>query len=445
MTNNLEELFRAIDAGDRKQVNRLSKEGEINTTLENGVTPLMISTKAGQLEITKKLLEAGAEVEATNEKGKTALEIAIRNQNPQLINLLRNYGAEYEPDKTDLMQAVFKGDDDKFQAELKKSQAINKKDADGHTPLIWATKFGDLQQVKALVKNGADLEKETARGQTALFYACKQEAEKIAKFLIDQGAQVNNFDNLDFTPLMISKNINIVKLLVESGAEVNYETEHGFSPLGIAASRGDSELVEYFLENLDLQQTEDNGFKPLKNAITNQNQAVIQQLLEAGVDPNYKDNVALDYAIKEGEEELIRLLKDYEAQYPEDKPELLKSIFEADDNKFEFELSTTSVNKSDPQGITPLVWASYFGNVDYVEKLIQAGAKVNYQAEEIEVTPLMIAASTVEPIKGHKQVIKILLKEEALTSDEFKKIVQVANKREIRDFLREKVVKKDGN
>ncbi len=51
---------------------------------------------AGSLDIIKFLIEKGADVNAKNEAGETALKIAKENKNEKIIKLLKENGAKEE-------------------------------------------------------------------------------------------------------------------------------------------------------------------------------------------------------------------------------------------------------------------------------------------------------------------------------------------------------------
>ena len=63
---------------------------------KDGLTALMWSAKHfdEQLEMTQALLEAGANVDEISNYGETALQIAEIYKNPNIVNLLKQYGAK---------------------------------------------------------------------------------------------------------------------------------------------------------------------------------------------------------------------------------------------------------------------------------------------------------------------------------------------------------------
>jgi ankyrin repeat protein len=63
---------------------------------------------------------------------------------------------------------------------------INKKDRDGQTALMHASKNGYLDIVQLLLANEADVNTENNNGKTALFYATWKKHNNVAKALLEK-------------------------------------------------------------------------------------------------------------------------------------------------------------------------------------------------------------------------------------------------------------------
>nr|CAD7594897.1 unnamed protein product [Timema genevievae] len=70
----------------------------------------------------------------------------------------------------------------------------------------------------------------------------------------------------------------------------------------------------------------------------------------------------------------------------------------------------TEVDLLDSNGLTPLMWASAYGQVPTVQLLLQRGAQVDKQGPESETSLLLAAAG------GHHDIVKILLTEGAFVN-----------------------------
>ena len=106
------------------------------------------------------LINKGSDVNARNERGRTALMMA---ENPGVARLLLKYGAN-----------------------------PNAVDKNGRTALMKA--FGDLRTIEVLLGNGADPNARDKVGRTALMIAATSCNAPLAKLLINSGANVNAKD-----------------------------------------------------------------------------------------------------------------------------------------------------------------------------------------------------------------------------------------------------------
>lgn len=80
---------------DRDSIELLKAQGvDLNALGPAGQTPLHEAVAAANLKLAKQLISAGADVNLTDSSGRTVLEIAEQQGEPNLITLLQQYGAE---------------------------------------------------------------------------------------------------------------------------------------------------------------------------------------------------------------------------------------------------------------------------------------------------------------------------------------------------------------
>ena len=142
---------------------------------------------------------------------------------------------------------------------LKAGANINAKDADGMTALMHAANFARDKVTKLLLKHGADVKIRDSSGKTALMYAANHEEDDVARLLLEHGADVNAKDKSGNTALMFAagqeeqyikiENDKVVRLLLEHGAEVDAKNESGETALMVAASNGYEKNVTLLLEH----------------------------------------------------------------------------------------------------------------------------------------------------------------------------------------------------
>lgn len=120
---------------------------------------------------------------------------------------------------------------------------------------------------------------------------------------------------------------------------------------------------------------------PLLTAVNFNQVAAIEMLLELGADVNfvYEDCCPLILAIQNGSVEAVKLLL-----------------------KFNADINITT----DFSGMTPIHWASFYGNIEIIELLINAGADVNQKDLKGE-TPLV---SSSQVFRSGAETVECLLK-----------------------------------
>jgi len=121
----------------KKQVKKQVKQGVLAKA--QSLFPLI---EANNLRDVKRLIEAGADVNAKDEQGKTPLSLAASRGFLSFIPILRDAGAD-----------------------------VNTKDNAGMTPLHWAAYLGHIEVVHFLLSFGADINAKTNGGSTPLHIA----------------------------------------------------------------------------------------------------------------------------------------------------------------------------------------------------------------------------------------------------------------------------------
>ena len=65
---------------------------DMNARTQNYWAPMHISIRYGRLEIVKLLLERGADIDTMNSEGLTPYQISLQTGNREIVNLLRYHG-----------------------------------------------------------------------------------------------------------------------------------------------------------------------------------------------------------------------------------------------------------------------------------------------------------------------------------------------------------------
>jgi ankyrin repeat protein len=88
-----EKWVRAACAGDHAQITEILKGNpeQINKQDALGVTALMCAANNGHAEVVKQLLQKGADPTIKGQTNNTALDLALKCNQPQVILLLQQY------------------------------------------------------------------------------------------------------------------------------------------------------------------------------------------------------------------------------------------------------------------------------------------------------------------------------------------------------------------
>jgi ankyrin repeat protein len=92
------QLYEAAESGDLEVVKIILKYGiRVNTTNNNGNTPLHVAAMFGHKEVTSLLLKCGANVNTADNDGKTPLILAAENGRVEIVRELLSATAVTDP------------------------------------------------------------------------------------------------------------------------------------------------------------------------------------------------------------------------------------------------------------------------------------------------------------------------------------------------------------
>jgi ankyrin repeat protein len=260
----------------------LQKGANVNATEADGTTALHWATHRDDLVTADLLIRAGARVNAANDLGATPLWAASLNGNAALVRRLLQAGAN--PNAALLA---------------------------GETPVMVASRSGHAEVVEQLIAKGANVNARAARGQTALMWAVSQRHPGVVKLLLAHGADVQARSEvwsqvmavpphgmLEYnrsiphggdTPLLFAARVGDLesaKLLVAAGAKVGDTDAWGVSATAYAAHSGFRDLVDFFLECGADPNASAAGFSPLHASVMRRDEKMAAALLAHGADAN---------------------------------------------------------------------------------------------------------------------------------------------------------------
>lgn len=181
------------------------------------VPPLVRAAKRGDVAEIRKLVAKGANVNAADSYGFTALMFAV---------------ADAEGAVPDLLAA---------------GANVNAKDnVEGATALIIASHPEKIQVVKELVNHGANVNAMSKYGQTPLMTAAASCSVPLVRYLLQKGANVaekNARGGTALIPAVASGCADVAKVLLQAGADVKVRTAEGQTLVELARSNHDARMV----------------------------------------------------------------------------------------------------------------------------------------------------------------------------------------------------------
>ena len=182
------ELLSAASSGDTAAATRLLGEGaDVDAKNNQGDTALLLAVKSGKIDTARLLIEKGANLEAKNNVGETALIAACTSGHAEIAQLLVEKGAATDAGDdggaTPLMYAGLGGNTAIIDLLLLKGANINAQDDKGETPLMYAASAGSLDAVKLMLRKNANPATKDHNGQTALEYATQWKRLDVVQLL----------------------------------------------------------------------------------------------------------------------------------------------------------------------------------------------------------------------------------------------------------------------
>jgi ankyrin repeat protein len=302
-------LLNALRDGDRLRVRELLRQGaEPNARDEAGDTALMRAALYADAETVRLLLDSGADVRLRGRDGTAPL--LRTTHDPDKMRLLLDRGALVEdfavvatasvPGSRGALELLF--------AHGGKGHAGEP----GYSALMAAAGNGDLDAVRCLLDHGANAKAKTPTGFTALIAAA------------------------------LAGNPRVVALLLERGADPNAvaQLERGIlqTPAGVAAGMGFAECLRLVMAagaDVNVQGGPYNHTALLGAATTPSQETVRLLLTKASVHASdWSGQTALDWAARRGETDVVKLLRAAGAEQARppsraDKPRALRGAPDA--------------------------------------------------------------------------------------------------------------------
>ncbi|MDP3283649.1 MAG: ankyrin repeat domain-containing protein [Desulfobacterales bacterium] len=331
----------------------ITEKADVNAATETGITALMLAAKSGNLEIVKMLVSAGATIDCSSHSPEAA---------PPLI---KGYSKHYSA----LKSVYFPFHTDSRQYKDKKG---------GFTPLVLAISSGHTPVVKFLVSKGADVNRKgygASPLSAAIFFDHPDIAMDIATYLINQGADIKPSEQiLGGTIDLLHQSLSLGYLAL---AERLIDMEHrdlnsttnlidGVPILHYSAAIGSVPAIELLIrKGAKINMADKSGLTPILHATYADKQNAVESLLNLGADINAvltppSDQKTFFYADYAGATPLsLSIQKQYF--------NIAKALIRRG----------SDCNVPDRKGVTPLMHVASGNNEDILKLLIERGADIN--------------------------------------------------------------------
>jgi ankyrin repeat protein len=303
-------------------------EQEINTPDIHGNTPLHTACQKGKAYQVRILLDHGADVHARNHEESTPLLILTRwhfnhkgETEHQIATQLLDMGADVNAINafgyTALLYLGESDTDDKLDLTrlfVDRGADLNQQDYQGNTFLHNASDRGSAAMMEIVIEAGADLSIRNFHGSSIQDSARYDKEEKL-DILYQYKKDVTLHEAVYYSQSAL------VDQILQTGTDINGKNKSGYTPLMLASMRNDSAMVKKLLGlGADLNAQEKSGRTALHYAAEQGYDEVVYDLLSNKADVSLRDQEgfrAVDLAAAEHKHRTLQLFKD---AYPDIKP-----------------------------------------------------------------------------------------------------------------------------
>ncbi|MBV9302160.1 MAG: ankyrin repeat domain-containing protein [Acidobacteriaceae bacterium] len=371
---------------------RLETSGTVEPAIEESsatADALTAAVRAGRLDKIEQLIRSGADLNARDRVGSTALHAVAISGDAEIAHFLLAHGAKIDAlqgvtGATPLECAALSGKTQVTKLLLEAGARVDLRDKAGETVLHLAAARGNAELLDLLIGHCRDVDMPDASGESALDEAVSERQPGIVSILIAHRANPNRVHQPGGRTVLdeacIKGFAELIEPLIAGGADPNWRDQSGQSPLDLALAYKNANAVVILLQlakrNSELQRAAENA---MESATLRGQTETASLLIQSGFDidkPTPSGSTYLHDASLNGREKMVRLLLERGAR----------------------------LDARDRNGATPLHEAALAGSVGVIRVLLDRGAYVDALENDSGATPLMLAASL-----GRTDAVAVLL------------------------------------
>ena len=447
----------------------IAARADINRKDNEGQTALIVTADQRHVECLKEIIAAGADINQQDTNGDSALMRAVHQGNNAIVRLLTEAGCDINSEnnegETALYLAVQRGhleaerpwpeDEQNFISSahvanvytLLKAGAHLNATSTGLSPVtahlnptklarpnsyilkILSVAGAEIIETKTLISYYVDCLQNLARDkirkhvkqihpETNLYFTISKLylPYLLQSFLLFYTLAQHNYilqeDEKEFLSNTAKGNVDSVSSLIEAGVDVNVQDENGITALMKASEGGHTELVEELIKAEADKNIQDlHGDTSLIHAVEAGKLDCVEKLVKFGVNANRRGRhgeTALLIAVISQFDDCVETLINFgvNVNIPDDSG-ITALMYASNDLRQTNNLiqSGAVVNTATKGGFTALNFSITDGNVECLKRLVEAGADVNCDKDEIIIKPLIEAASEGQ-VKCLEELIK---------------------------------------
>lgn len=274
----------------------LDKGANIEAKDIYGCTPLWISASNGHQGIVSLLLEKGADIKSEDHLGYNPIWISASNGHQQIVKMLLEKGAQLGIGDYGSMPPVPAHNWQEVVGKLlRQAASLGIREVAHNRSLLFSATLYKLSDIaNLLIEMGADVDIKDAKGRSALSIAAENDRSSIIAVLLNWGASIELRDNNRRTPLSLAAmncNLSALISLLDGGADKESKDCHGRTPLSLAVMNPHSyPTVEALLnKQADMESKDNDGLTPLYLAVKTDSYGAVELLLQHGADTECRD------------------------------------------------------------------------------------------------------------------------------------------------------------